>query len=393
MRNNFYQVNREGICVAICVVFAWTSTGVARNMQILLQSGDRIGDDVFIGFEGESAGPVVNNQKDVLFFGNLETGWALMTTNRIVFYENSVTDENMFIDLDDDDEHNDFSMNSRGTVATITDVANENMGLAVFSDQRLIATNGMELSGMLLGRVEEGFVSINDVGDIVYGVQADGMPALAINDEIFVKSGDQIDDLTMTHFGVADINNAGSIAYEFFTEDTSGIAVDDSIVFRRGDTIDDHEPRQLKLLGFNDSGQLLFQAIGDQGTEIILNDQVVLQDGDFIQEMKIQLDVASPPNNRGDFVATVKLDGGESNTYAIATREEIIWSPGDIVDGKETNSLLFPPTMNDSGDVVFAVEFTDGTDGLIMSSVPEPGSLFMVSMAVLWGMLQRRPRP
>ena len=174
----------------------------------------------------------------------------------------------------------------------------------------------------------------------------------------------------MTGFGRADINNAGNIAFEFITAEFSGIAVDDAIVYRHGDMIDGRQPQHLRLLGINDAGQLLYRAFGDNGTEIILNDEV--QDGDFIGDTEIRLAFVSQPNSSGNFVTTVVLGNALDDARAITTRDEMIWSPGDVIDGKQTSRLLLNPSINDFGDVVFAVEFTDGTDGLIISSVPEP---------------------
>lgn len=70
---------------------------------------------------------------------------------------------------------------------------------------------------------------------------------------------------------------------------------------------------------------------------------------------------------------------------------EII-SPGDVLDGKTIQTLKFSDDRALSGDqLVFTANFTDGSTGLFLAQVPEPGALFGL-VAGAWTLGSRRRR-
>jgi hypothetical protein len=83
---------------------------------------------------------------------------------------------------------------------------------------------------------------------------------------------------------------------------------------------------------------------------------------------------------------------GPSGIFVAAgnTLTEIV-SAGDTLDGKTVSSLSFSGDRPLSGDqLVFTANFTDGSMGLFLASVPEPGFATIALLAV--GIASRRRR-
>ena len=50
------------------------------------------------------------------------------------------------------------------------------------------------------------------------------------------------------------------------------------------------------------------------------------------------------------------------------TRNGVVAYSGDVIDGKTISSVAQDIAINDSGQIVFAAAFTDGTTGVILAT-------------------------
>jgi hypothetical protein len=182
--------------------------------------------------------------------------------------------------------------------------------------------------------------------------------------ETLAQVGDVIDGRTIVHFSpeytnVA-INNEGEVAFFAVADGPDGIGY--SVLTQRrfiagaGKVVDGTVPRfnsEDHQVDINSSGQVVYTAFLPQGGRgLFVNEDLLFQPGDTIDGRTITLIFRFPQIN--DF-GTVVVEGryaGPDEPVAIFSQHGILARSGQVIDGYTIGNLVFP-RIGDNGDIAY----------------------------------------
>ncbi|MCU1237911.1 MAG: hypothetical protein JWP63_5878 [Candidatus Solibacter sp.] len=190
------------------------------------------------------------------------------------------------------------------------------------------------------------------------------------SNELVAKVGDVIAGKTLSFLSSPVLNNKGEIVFaSAFAPNGVGIFTPHSILVQPGDVIGG---KALMVISgdtpmLNDHGDIAFLAQFSSGTGIGIFTQnaLLVKIGDTIAGK--QITSLSPPsalNKHNEIVFTAGF--GTPFTYGIFTQERLVAKIGDVIGGK-TVAGLQPAALNDRGVIVFAADFSDGTQAIIQA--------------------------
>jgi hypothetical protein len=289
-----------------------------------------------------------------------------------------------------------------------------NFDTALFTPQHVIIKPGDVIDGQALTGL--GGCSLNNSGDLLFdGGLSSGYDALfrknrgSAPTKVIFGGKDKIDGIEPLFFPYYIINDLGQVVFSAYYKCNRaievGIFTPEAVIAARGFKIDTYVLRDIDFRFALSSRQLYFHAFnGPYGEGIFTPHTLIAKTGDVISGFELG------DTGNGAFNYLTTSDRGElvfSGTYqngsgifttrsllettsglgptpaAVNNRGTLVYagdtglfvnntllidSNGDSVDGHIVNGFRIPAAINNRGDIIVEVDFTDGNQGIILAT-------------------------
>lgn len=336
------------------------------TFTILAQTGDSIDGKTLtlVGY------PVINNAGTVVFPSLFQGGSGIFTTSGLLVQAGDTISGETLTNIVDQSGRAQLAINNAGTVAFVGDFAG---GTGIFTPSTVLVKTGDVIDGKTLlsiGYFENG-IGINDTGTVVFSATFTPFEYLYANqgEGIFTNSTLVEADVLRQLYN-PQINNAGTIVFAGVNAASEGfIATQSGDVGGCGDHAD--------YPAINNAGTIAYSCGFESQTTFYSAICTTTSDcwgtGTIISGKKLWgvTGFARPAlNDAGTLVFNAVIAGSPAGTQAgngIFTPSELLISTDDAIAEKSVTAFG-TPALNNSGVIVFAVSFADGSSGIVMAT-------------------------
>jgi hypothetical protein len=424
-----FLFTRAAVCRALSAVltvaalFAVSRPAQAQtgySLSIIAQTGDVINGVTLTGFS-DLTNPTLGNDGGISFVANSSAGRgifsALGANKSVVAVAGSVVGGTTITGIES--RFSPARAANGTTVFTARYNDPNNLEVAVFSQNGLLARSLQNIEGYLPQQINPDFFAVNNNGEAAFASvsffdpnRTSGSGGLFTPTRFLGRTDEpsQISGVsevtTASARGGLRFNNNGTVVLIADFVDTNGIATtglltQSGVLAREGDRFTGVTGGLARVaeiytnapFGFNDNGQYAYRGriedsrIGSYNA-VVTSSGIVAQPGTILSGLQIlsfsdsSTFIAGPSlNNSGQVAFLANIFGGRG----IFTQNELVARSGAAV-GDTTISQLFgtsSPSLNDAGAVAFLADFANGQRGIVLATpivatAPEAGTLFFV---------------
>ena len=345
-------------CLAPAVLAALASgpaLAQSYRFRVIARTGDTIA-----GYEltGVVAAPSLNKRGAVAYGAEISGGVGLFINDTTLVVKTGDTVGGQTINF-----LTEPSINNRGRVAYGSFVSGHP---AIFlDDTTYVSGPGSVVAGKkLVGATDE--PKLNDDGAVVYSAAIDppGLGVFIGAATLVVETGDTVDGRTLMGVHAPSINDDGAVAYVGTFAGGSGVFIDDTtLVAKVGDTVDGKVLEGLGDTVLNDAYSVAYWGSFDtSGSGVFIDDSTLVAGAGETVAGRTLTSVGPffSYNNIGSTAFIGEFAGGEG----VFIDDRLVLSTGESVGGNTVEGIDWP-SLNDRGDMAFAVRLNDGSRAIV----------------------------